>query len=578
MKISLLSLYPDVQSFGLRTISSCLKREGHKVDMFFLPREFRERYDEKTMNDLIKLTKDSDLVGITLMSNFWDNAIQVTRKIKEHYNIPVIWGGTHPTVRPDECLDHADMVCIGESEEAMVELTRKMQKEEYYYDVKGMGFKTNGKKINNGHRPLPGSAGSMFKSLDEIPYPDYDYKNHYTLNVTDFVLNKNDGSITKMKLDNLASYNDIYMTQPTRGCPFACTFCVNNATLAMYPHQKPIRKRSVDHIINELLWVKENLPYIGKIKFDDDAFFLHSLEDIKDFSKKYKEKIKLPLMITGATPSTLKRDKLSVLVDAGLTEMRMGIQTAGEDTKVLYKRPHSNEEVMNAVVMVNDYKSKVSAYYDIILDSPWDTNKDAIETLMFLSKLPTPYKLNLFSLLFYPGTDLYRKAKADGIVKNDVDDVYRKHYHGCRPTYLNDLHFLLNEYVTINVGISPKIMSFLVNEKMRKLKLSFALYKFLKITLPLFKTTILTQQLIKHIFKGDLSKIWNGLVKITARKRARIAFDISLGIKKLSGNYIEPKIAVSNWHDEQKEYEVNKEKEKYNKAPSSIEKTADHHI
>ena len=37
----------------------------------------------------------------------------------------------------------------------------------------------------------------------------------------------------------------------------------------MYPHQKPIRKRSVDHIINELLWVKENLPYIGKIKFDE---------------------------------------------------------------------------------------------------------------------------------------------------------------------------------------------------------------------------------------------------------------------------------------------------------------------
>ena len=100
-------------------------------------------------------------------------------------------------------------------------------------------------------------------------------------------------------------------------------------------------------------------------------------------------------MITGATPSTLKRNKLAVLVDAGLTEMRMGIQTAGERTKVLYKRPHSNEEVTNAVVMVNDYKDKVKAYYDIILDSPWDTEGDAIETLTFLSKLPTPYKLNL---------------------------------------------------------------------------------------------------------------------------------------------------------------------------------------
>ena len=98
------------------------------------------------MNDLIKLTKNSDLVGISLMSNFWDNAIQITRKVKQNHNIPVVWGGTHPTVRPDECLDHADMVCIGESEEAMIELTRKMEKGEYYYNVKGMGFKTNEKK------------------------------------------------------------------------------------------------------------------------------------------------------------------------------------------------------------------------------------------------------------------------------------------------------------------------------------------------------------------------------------------------------------------------------------------------
>ena len=102
MKISLLSIYPDVQSFGLRTISSCLKKEGHDVDLFFLTREFRERYEKKTMDDLLKLTKNSDLVGISLMSNFWDNAIQITRVIKENHRTPVVWGGTHPTVSPDE--------------------------------------------------------------------------------------------------------------------------------------------------------------------------------------------------------------------------------------------------------------------------------------------------------------------------------------------------------------------------------------------------------------------------------------------------------------------------------------------
>ena len=83
MKVSLLSIYPDIQSFGIRTISACLKREGHEVDLFFLSREFRERFKEKTMDDLVKLTKGSDLIGISLMSNFWDNAIQITKKIKE---------------------------------------------------------------------------------------------------------------------------------------------------------------------------------------------------------------------------------------------------------------------------------------------------------------------------------------------------------------------------------------------------------------------------------------------------------------------------------------------------------------
>ena len=47
MKISLLSIYPDLQSFGIRSISACLKREGHDVDLIFLQeKEFTERYEK----------------------------------------------------------------------------------------------------------------------------------------------------------------------------------------------------------------------------------------------------------------------------------------------------------------------------------------------------------------------------------------------------------------------------------------------------------------------------------------------------------------------------------------------------
>jgi len=387
-------------------------------------------------------------------------------------------GGTHPTIRPEECLDYADMVAIGESEGSLIELTRKMQNKQYYYDVKGMGFNDRGKIIINKLRELPGTAKAEIKHLDQIPFQDYDYKSHFVLNGEDIV--KMDTEIFKKYWDRT------YMTFPTRGCPFACTYCVNDTFLKMYPHQKPIRKRSVDNIIMELQKIRDQIPPIRYIVFGDDAFFLMSLDEISDFSKKYKEHIRIPLIITGATPSTLTKEKLSLVVDAGLAEVRMGIQTAGTSTKKLYKRPHTNQQVENAVRIIHSHK-KVRGKYDIILDSPWDTDEDLIETLMFFSKLPTPFQLTLYSLVFFPGTELYRKAKKEGIIKDDLNDVYRKHYHGCKNTYLNKLFFLLNEYVFIGVGIAPKMMSFLTHKKTRQLHMGKPLFMILKIFYPFFK-------------------------------------------------------------------------------------------
>ena len=39
-------------------------------------------------------------------------AYGVTEKLALRLEVPVIWGGIHPTIRPEECLNYADMVCI----------------------------------------------------------------------------------------------------------------------------------------------------------------------------------------------------------------------------------------------------------------------------------------------------------------------------------------------------------------------------------------------------------------------------------------------------------------------------------
>lgn len=148
MKIILISPYPDITSFGIRTISAYLKQGGHQTKMIFLPDPYGDniaygikRYDERILDCLIPLCEDSDIIGITLMTNFFDGAVQITEKIKRKLVKPVIWGGIHPTVRPEECLKYADIVCIGEGEDAIQELLDNMQTGKPYDDTQNIWFK-----------------------------------------------------------------------------------------------------------------------------------------------------------------------------------------------------------------------------------------------------------------------------------------------------------------------------------------------------------------------------------------------------------------------------------------------------
>jgi len=118
--------------------------------------------------------------------------------------------------------------------------------------------------------------------------------------------------------------------------------------------------------------------------------------------------------------------------------------------------------------------------YDIILDNPWESENDLTKTLMLISNLPKPYGIELYSLTFYPATELYDKAKREGVIKNDIEEVYNRSYYAVRPTYLNGLFQLLDVCSRKERYISPAVMFVLTNLVLRKLKISYILYSVLK--------------------------------------------------------------------------------------------------
>lgn len=502
MKITLINISPHemtIAGYGVRILAACLKRAGHDVETVFLHKNVGERYEERTLDDLAQLATDSALIGISLMTDNFGAAVDITRKIKKRLEIPIIWGGVHPTVMPLECLEHADIVCLGEGEETFVELARQMEEGKGLHNIPGLWFKENGTIIKNELRPL-------LVNLDSLPFQDYDYETHHMLW---------EGRIRKIneEMMKVAASND-YLTLTARGCPFKCTYCFNHTFHEIFPQQTKIRTRSIDNVINELREIKERLPFIRRIMIDDDAFFVRPVAELADFSEKYKKEIGINLWISGATPSTATKEKLTILIEGGMTSLRIGVQSASERIKELYRRTHSNQKVLDTVKMISrEFKDKLDfVSYDIILDNPWETDADLVTTLRFLARFPTPYVLNLFPLTFYPGTELYEKAKRENIISASPEEAARRSSHRFKETYLNALFCLLKESSQLNIRISPLLMFLLTNQQLMDWGVSEPLFHLLQ------KRTIwvnLFREGMKDLARGDISRIGGYLKKRT---------------------------------------------------------------
>jgi len=142
---------------------------------------------------------------------------------------------------------------------------------------------------------------------------------------------------------------------------------------------------------------RRRFPFLQVMCLDDDAFFLRSDEEIEDFAAKYKERVKVPMWVTGATPLSVTGSKLEPLAAAGLIAIRMGIQSGSSRTKKLYRRSHSNRSVLQAVRLIDGYRDRIKLrQYDIILDNPWETEADLRETLLLLSRFPVRSRRSFF--------------------------------------------------------------------------------------------------------------------------------------------------------------------------------------
>ena len=319
--------------------------------------------------------------------------LDVAFKIKEKKtDIPIIFGGIHPTTIPDIVLSNpsVDMIALGESEESFIELLSSMEKGTIDTKINGIDFKTDEGIFRNSH-------ASLISDLDSLPFPD-----------------------KQLFYDKIpALKNGCYSITSSRGCPFSCTFCCNDVLKNIYKGYASRRMRSVDNVIAELKQAKKKNK-ISYVTFQDEVF-PYELDWLNEFAEKYKKEVGIPFTVYFHF-QIASEEKIKLLKDAGCYHIIFGLQSVSQRVRDdICNRHYSNEQVASAVDICKKNDIKVSV--EIIFGLPTETKQEYEDGVVFLRELSPDY-ISTYWLTYYPNTSIIQKGMDAGILsKNDVDGI-----------------------------------------------------------------------------------------------------------------------------------------------------------
>lgn len=399
--IALISLY-IFENNGIRYLASSLRQKNYRVAEIYFKDYVHHNFKPPTEREIELLLQtlhreNVDIIGLSVRAGgYYRLASRLTAVLKANFEVPVIWGGMHVTMDPENSLAACDGVMIGESEATICELMEALEKNRPFTDIKGFWYKDkDGRIIRNPLRPLQ-------ENLDELPFRDF-HSHEYKYSI--------DGNTLRRG----GPYSDQtgYLMMSARGCLFNCAYCDVSALRKVYGGLgKFYRTCSPQRVIEECLYARRHFPKLRRFRFDDELFCMDDAY-LEEFCRLYREKVNLPFELL-TDPRVVKAGRLQKLKQAGLDTVMMGIQNIGRVNAKYYNRHVSDEQVIAAAEAIHEIGIKPC--YQILLDDPHVDEQDNRELFELLLKLPRPYDLYLFSLSYWPKTDITERYIADGSI------------------------------------------------------------------------------------------------------------------------------------------------------------------
>jgi anaerobic magnesium-protoporphyrin IX monomethyl ester cyclase len=350
--------------------------------------EFKQRFDD------VK----PDIVGVSSAYQTIIEGVAILQVVK-NFNPKVItvFGGSHPTISPDELMVHdfIDYIFCGEAERSFPAFLETLEGVGDLTGVAGLVYRLEGELVKN---PL-----DMVSDLDQICIPDY-----HAINLPRY-------------LEEGYSYGGFFgRTAPiwvTRGCPYKCRFCS-----APSINGKTVRCHSIPYLID---WV-DHLYYEFNIRdfcLVDDMF-TYDIEYAKTFCRAFidlNEKNHYPEKIHFSTPNGIRMERvdqelLILMKQAGWTSLTVAPESGS--TKVLkrMKKGLKPEIVPNAVEMVKKAGLDVRGFF--MIGYPGENAEDLQLTVDLMRRCRLDF-INIGRFIPLPGTPVFDELVEAGEIEAD---------------------------------------------------------------------------------------------------------------------------------------------------------------
>jgi radical SAM superfamily enzyme YgiQ (UPF0313 family) len=323
----------------------------------------------------VDLSLDGDLIGMTVITGTAMRAYELSAHFRRR-GIPVVLGGPHVTLVPDDAQPHADAIVVGYAEETWPHLVRDCA----------------------AGRLQPRYLQRPSLSLANLPFARRDLLPRHRF-------------IT----------NDVF--EATRGCVHSCEFCVVPSAWGLEPYQKP-----VEDVVADITQKKAR-----KLIFVD----LNLVADPTYAARLFEALIPLRVQWYGLATTLLGEDPalLDLAARSGCRGILIGLESMSgknlRDTRKGFNTPAKYRDLVTAL-----HRHGIALQGCFVFGLDHDTPSVFLETARFV--VDARVDLPRFAVVTpFPGTPLFRRLEKEGRILTRNWELYDGQHVVFQPAHMS---------------------------------------------------------------------------------------------------------------------------------------------